>query len=74
MLYGYTIQDIERNLSSAGFWERRKMQKEIAEQEKKRSDFHRKTVKEYGTESQLKLQKDKSHQTKPFSLRLFHLS
>ena|GEM_PF-3985927 len=50
------------------------MQKEIAEQEKKRSDFHRKTVKEYGTESQLKLQKDKSHQTKPFSLRLFHLS
>ena len=35
------------------------MNKEIARQEKLRSDFHEKTVKEYGTESQLKLQKDK---------------
>ena len=59
MLYGYKIQDIERNLSSAGFFERLKMNKEIARQEKLRSDFHEKTVKEYGTESQLKSEKSK---------------
>jgi len=59
MLYGYKIQDIERNLSSAGFWERRKMQKEIAEQEKKRSDFYKETKVKYGTESQLKSEQSK---------------
>ena len=59
MSYGYKIQDIERNLSSAGFWERRKMNKEIAEQEKKRSDFYKETKKKYGTESQLKSEKSK---------------
>ena len=58
MLYGYKIQDIERNLSSAGFWERRKMQKEIAHQEKLRSDFHKETVEKYDTKPQLEKQKD----------------
>jgi len=59
MLFGYKIQDIERNLGSAGFFERLKMNKEIAHQEKLRSDFHKETVEKYGTESQLKSQKDK---------------
>jgi peptidoglycan hydrolase CwlO-like protein len=59
MLYGYKIQDIERNLSSAGFWERRKMQKEMAEQEKKRNDFYKEAKEKYGTESQLKNEQSK---------------
>jgi len=59
MLMGYKIQDIERNLSSAGFWERRKMQKEIAEQEKKRSDFYKETAQKYGAKPQLEKEKDR---------------
>jgi len=57
-LYDQKIQDIERNLHTVGFFERRKMNKEIAEQEKKRSDFQKETTKNYGTRPQLEKAKD----------------
>jgi len=57
-LYDHKIQDMERNLSTVGFFERRKMNKEIAEQEKKRSDFQKETTKNYGTRPQLEKAKD----------------
>ena len=57
-LYDHKIQDMERNLHTVGFFERRKMNKEIAEQEKKRSDFQKETTKNYGTRPQLERAKD----------------
>ena len=59
MSYDHKIQDIERNLSSAGFFERRKMNKEIAEQEKRRSEYQKDTTKKYGTTWQLESEKSK---------------
>ena len=59
MGYGHKIQDIERNLNSAGFFERRKMNKDIATQEKKRSDYEKDTTKKYGTAWQLESEKSK---------------
>jgi len=59
MSYNHNIQDIERNLSSVGFFERRKMNKEIALQEKKRSDYQKDTTKKYGTTWQLESDKSK---------------
>ena len=59
MSYDHKIQDIERNLSSAGFFERRKMNKEIANQERKRSDYQKDTTKKYGTTWQLESEKSK---------------
>ena len=41
MSYNHKIQDIERNLSSAGFFERRKMQKEISSQVQKRNAYQK---------------------------------
>jgi len=59
MSYGYKIQDIQRNLSNAGFFERRKMLKEIAAEEQKRNDFYKETVKKYGYAPQLESDKAK---------------
>ena len=59
MLYRHRLQDMERNLSSAGFFERRKMQKEIAKIEEKRSDFYQENKVLYGTTAQLEKQRDK---------------
>jgi hypothetical protein len=59
MGYDHKIQDMERNLSTAGFFERRKMNKEIAEQEKKRSDFYNETTKNYGTRPELEKEQSK---------------
>ena len=53
MGYDHRIQDIQRNLSSAGFFERRKMQKEIDIQEQKCMDYQKDAEKQYGTRPQL---------------------
>jgi len=45
--------------SSAGFFERRKMNKEIANLENKRSDYQKDTKKKYGTTWQLESEKSK---------------
>jgi len=50
---------MERNLSTAGFFERRKMQKEIAKIEEKRSNFYQENKALYGTTPQLEKQRDK---------------
>jgi len=59
MSYNYKIQDIQRNLSSAGFFERRKMQKEISTQEQNRNAYQKDTTKKYGTKTQLESEKSK---------------
>ena len=59
MSYTHKIQDIERNLNSVGFWERRKMNKEIAELEQKRMEYYKDTEKQYGTRPQLEKEKDR---------------
>ena len=59
MSYNHKIQDIQRNLSSAGFFERRKMQKEISTQEQKRNSYQKDTTKKYGTKTQLESEKSK---------------
>jgi hypothetical protein len=56
--YNYSILDIQRNLSSAGFFERRKMLKEIATKEQQRNDYQKNAEKKYGTEYQLENEKD----------------
>jgi len=59
MSYNHKIQDIERNLSSAGFFERRKMQKEISAQVQKRNAYQKDSEKKYGIEYQLEKEKSK---------------
>ena len=59
MSYNHRIQDDQRNLSSVGFFERRKMQKEIAKTEQQRDSYQDETTKKYGTRPQLEKQKSK---------------
>ena len=59
MSYNHKIQDIERNLSSAGFFERRKMQKEISTQVQKRNAYQKDSEKKYGNKYQLEKEKSK---------------
>jgi len=59
MSYNHKIQDIERNLSSAGFFERRKMQKEISSQVQKRNAYQKDSEKKYGNKYQLEKEKSK---------------
>ena len=47
--YNYKIQDIERNLNSVGWWEWRKMLKEISTEEQRRDSYEADTTKKYGT-------------------------
>ena len=59
MSYDHRIQDIQRNLSSAGFFERRKMQKEIATTEQQRKSYVADTAKKYGNRTELVYKKSK---------------
>jgi len=59
MSYNHKIQDIERNLNSAGFFERRKMQKEISTQVQKRNAYQKDSEKKYGNKYQLEKEKSK---------------
>jgi len=52
-LYNQKIEDIQRNLSSTGWFERRKMQKEILAEEQKRDEYKNETAKKYGSTPQL---------------------
>jgi len=58
MGYDHSILDIRRNLSSAGFFERRKMQKEIATKEQQRDDYQKNAEKKYGIDYLLENEKD----------------
>ena len=57
--YNHRLQDDQRNLSSVGFFERRKMQKEIANTEQQCDSYQAETTKKYGTRPQLEKQKSK---------------
>ena len=59
MGYNHRIEDEQRNLNSVGWWERRKMLKEIANQEQKRDAYQANAEKQYGTKSQLNKQLSK---------------
>ena len=59
MLYNRTIEDIQRNLNSVGWWERRKILNEISAEEQKRNSYEADIAKKYGTKPQLEKQKSK---------------
>jgi len=59
MLYNQKIEDIQRNLNSVGWWERRKMLKEITTEEQRRNSYEADTTKKYGTKSKLEKEKSK---------------
>ena len=59
MRYNQGIEDIQRNLHTVGWWERRKMQKEISTEEQRRDSYEAETTKKYGTKPKLEKEKSK---------------
>ena len=57
--YNHKIEDIQRNLHTVGWWERRKMLKEIALEEQRRDSYEAETTKKYGTKPKLDKEKSK---------------
>ena len=59
MLYNRKIEDIQRNLNSVGWWERRKMLKEISTEEQRRDSYKSEIRKKCGTKPKLEKEKSK---------------
>ena len=57
MLYNQKIEDIQRNLNSVGWWERRKMLKELSFEEQRRDTYEADAIKKYGTKPKLENKK-----------------
>ena len=59
MRYNHGIEDIQRNLHTVSWWERRKMQKEMIAEEQKRDSYEAEAMKKYGTKPKLEKEKSK---------------
>ena len=59
MSFNHKIEDNQINLHTVGWWERRKIQKEIAAQIQKRDSYEDETIEKYGTKPKLEKEKSK---------------